>query len=260
MIIRIFFFSLALTATALAPVLLAEPTKRVRISFPAQCKWVKHVVVVVNGDELLSFPADQASANTWTGQRSSAETFNAKGDHASLRLDGARTDCRSSRVREEPGSQWVADFVFDCDEQKVYRIKVHTEPESVPVSYVRQVPATGKAGSVPCDEYGILGYGAGTIADVHLDSESVRLQVGREKAELESSGLLLDTLNVNEQGVVILDGNAYIEALFNQKASGDSGMLTNLSDDRPIERKRIENLKKIELKWLPPKVPKRKGR
>jgi len=121
----------------------------------------------------------------------SKENIHAADEFASLRLAGARTDCRASYPIEEPDGRWVATFTFDCDEQTVQQIAVHTLPP-IPVAFVREVPKfDDEPMSRDCSEYGRFRRGAGTIADVDLDSESVRLQPGWASPQPDRPGLFI---------------------------------------------------------------------
>jgi hypothetical protein len=256
----------ALIAAALSP-LQAESTRRVRIEFAGDCIGIGDTIkIVLQGNETLQFIATRKhpSDTFWTGEwphPDRTKSFNAADEFASLRLAGARTDCRASYPIEEPDGRWVAAFTFNCDEQTVRQIAVRTLPP-IPVAFVREVPKfDDEPMSRDCSEYGRFRKGFGTIADVDLDSESVRLQAGWASPQPDSPGLFIDhpavLKRVNGAGQVQLTLDTFLDALTEQRARGKLSppLLSGPARDAEKERLAQLELKQIELKGL-----QRKGR
>src|SRR6185369_14478954 len=74
--------------------------------------------------------------------------FPTKGTKGSVRLGGARTNCRRS-VEESNDDRLEAVFTFDCDENKATDVLVETEPPD-PFRYVRFLRRAGH-GALDCD-------------------------------------------------------------------------------------------------------------
>ena len=113
----------------------------------------------------------------WTGEWHDSHNphvhFPALGSHASLRLEGSRTDCQSSS--EDKNSDTIeAKFVFHCDQNRVWNVLVEAQAQ-VLFSYVRILKsARNEAFDRDCSERSRF-VGTWDIRDVRLPPEVVNL-------------------------------------------------------------------------------------
>lgn len=183
------------------------------------------IQVILDGEEDEAFDVTwNAASKTWTGMWSfTNETFNTRGRTASLRLPGARSECRPSEPVKVQG-EWMAGFKFVCPEGLTHDILVVRAPGNLPVSYVRRLPRTLQ-GSVDCLEKGRY---IAPIRDILEKSEDVRLQLGAEKPITKDLGLRLDydvlKKRAKKNGVALhLDTKGVAAALALLHAGGDGG-------------------------------------
>jgi len=225
------------------------------IEFPAACSVPETIIVVLNGKEYESFKAKHINGkyDAWTGNWRSAlnqKTFDARSAKASLRLYGARSDCRPAGepIKDPTASNaWAAKFDFGCNIAPVHDIKLATNP-ALHVSYVRRSKKIDPD-SLDCEETGI--YKGAPITDVRVKGEEVRLQLGERQPQTRALGILVD-YNVLKKhgkptGTAHLDKDGLEKALADFRNHGDasapalSGIAIDI-DDAKLKRIQFESV------------------
>lgn len=243
----------------------AAQTRKVLVTFVGDVSCIANlpakIGVVLDGDEKNQFLATQAiGSNLWIGDWSRpdlTENFDAVDRIASIRVGGARTDCRRSYAAQDPQVKdgWVASFTFRCDTEPVQKLEIRGEPD-VPISYVRRLPKVDdEQDSRGCVEHNDFLKSPVRISDVWFDtrnvpSEALRIQVGSKTAKIDAPGLLVNHPSVMKYakgGDVALDQEKLLTAFGAQRAEGLAFAPPLFSPNAyEDDRKRLEKLSKEE--------------
>lgn len=176
--------------------------------------------------------------------------FNALKSHASVRYDLGRSDCERARVERDPADpdKSVARFDFTCNKDPVRKVTIRTTP-TTDLSYVRDL----RSGRVPCREHAPL-RGSGTVNALRFPVETLLLQLGKKKPDLEHPGLYVDE-SVRKHarktaGGLLLKRERIVDALFEQRARQRASVPPRLSgreqDQEWLEKLGLENLELME--------------
>jgi len=233
----------------------AQKTTRVEIFLKPCNKEPRRIWFVLNGSD--STELDRTMRH-WRFVLPEEDKFAIQYACASLRLGGARTDCRRPVPVPDPDPPYasrgasLAQFTFGCDEADAWPVAVTTSP-SFTVSYVRQVDdgtTSRDPRACPCREADSFSNGMHTFQDVRLPSERLTLQLGVAPPNDKSLGLKISSISVlkhprKKEYTFSLPGVAGLLLL--QRAKSDSSPPSLSSTAIDIDS---ANLKRIPLKQL----------
>jgi hypothetical protein len=182
-------------------------------------------------------------------------TFSVNGARASVRLNGARTECQSAKAVKNPKNPdtYVAAFTFECNVKPVLQLTVRTTPETFPLGYIRKLDQPDEDGDCVESAYSRLG-GPTLIDDIRRDGEQLRLQLGWGKADPKAPfGLALFNPPFKRhagsgraaQGI---SRDEVLQILDEQRASGDGSGPNLSSNERTINEERTRKLQRLTVK------------
>jgi hypothetical protein len=248
--------SIAIAALFAASNLSAQSVDTVVIDFTLtgpQCK-VPDLVWVVLKDEGARFEAKRDDSGSWVGtwpREKLHETFSIAHARASLRLNGARTECQNAKPAKKPKNPdtYVAAFTFKCNVKPVQQVRISTTPATFPLGYVRTL-VQSQGGDCVESAYFEEG-GPIPVDDVRRDSEQLRLQLGWSKEDPEAPlGLALFNPPFKHHAGRAAQGisrNEVLQILDEQRAMGDGSGPNFSSNDRTINEERTRRLQTLTL-------------
>jgi hypothetical protein len=193
------------------------------------------ISVVLNGREgEEAFPARrETGTDRWIGE--SDAPFDPATSYASLRLGVSRTDC----IPTVPDDGEARLIFFACPRQPIRTVAIETDPKTLAVRYVREVPANrDNRRSIPCREQALLPRGEDIAQLVQFQAERLRLQLGGKEPDpkaphAERPGLIVDHASVIKDarnGVPnTLGPEVVLEAFRTQRSQGLLGTRPSVS-------------------------------
>jgi len=197
----------------------AQLTHSVRVKLTGTCPYLPaaSLQLVLNGNETVPATLEPADATRrvwtgdWTDPNDPTRRFQAKGSTASVRLGGARTDCRIS-VADSKHDRIEAVFTFDCDERPASDVRVETDPDQK-FSYVRFLRRTNKT-ELDCDclEFATPP-GVRVVPDVRLKTEVLNLQLGLDEPDRDVLWLHVNDLITPTSALAQLNHDDVVQAI-----------------------------------------------
>lgn len=196
------------------------------------CGNVSRLSMVLNGNDREAFALDKDPATLchWTKKYDEGFYLRPKPAYFSLRLGGARSECRNAIEIPRPGGEPAGQLKFRVTPNNARDVNVHAgsgSEEPVLVRYVRHVKKDRTAsGSIRCEEHGLLDEaGPQPISDVNFGREDLRLQfLTTEQLDVPDPGLLVNdeaVLKTRTKGSrVVLRQRQVLDALADQIVRG----------------------------------------
>jgi hypothetical protein len=239
--------SVILGAMIFASAAQAQKTTRIEIELKPCVNTPTRISFVLNGTEQQDL---DLTARHWIISLPDDE-FVIQDACASLRLGGARTDCRRPVSAPDPEHRYapLARFTFACDEQDAWPVVVRTDPK-IPVSYVRKIEngnTSRDPRSCQCREANSFFDGKRTFRDVRFPVEKLLLQLGVAAPNDQALGLHLDAIKLRKnpkKDEYSFDRTGVVGLLSIQRARGDGSAPTLSSTAIDLD---TANLKKLPL-------------
>ncbi len=188
-----------LTAIVYATAAQAQRATKVEIDLQPCTKRPTRVWFVLNGTERIEL---DPTLRHWVFSLPKEQEFVIQDACASMRLGGARTDCRRATSADDPDRRYasIAQFTFPCDENDAWPVEVRTEPD-VYVRYVRRIPNLDTLKDPPecaCIEDSSF-TGKRTLQDVRFPTEKLSLHLGVPPLSNKTLGLKINDLKLTKK-------------------------------------------------------------
>jgi hypothetical protein len=201
------------------------------------------VWVILDGADREAYPATAEPGERCVWTATPAKPFDAKTRFVSVRFKGRRSDCKYAASLVVPRSKKMATYWFDWNDTPAWDVKVDVAPADVPVSYVRVV----KRGLDPqdCVEQSPVLAGDLPVRSVSFDRETLRLQLGRKKPDVEFPGVPLDRvvslekLKREHRYQQVLSRTAVLDALAAARVQGGTSAPSTSGTALDIVRKQL---------------------
>jgi hypothetical protein len=191
-VMRLAFLALILATTAQA-----QKTTRASVSLTPCSNAPARILFVLNGQQVKTL---DKTADSWLVDVP-GPGFIIQDACASLRLGGARTDCRRADPGFDPEHRYgpLALFAFKCDGQDAWQLTVNTVPAR-PVSYVRRIADNEMLSDpheCPCLEDASF-VGKDTLQDLRFPAERLSLHLGAKSSKDGALGLNINAIGLKK--------------------------------------------------------------